>query len=72
MHFSGASEAKPDWVLDTDYDNFVSGYQCQNETVESAYIRTRVRNPSTETVSLTFKLIPIRWGIFLMKRGKFN
>ena len=55
VHFSGASEAKPDWVLDTDYDNFASGYQCQNGNVGSAYIRTRVRTPSIETVCLTFK-----------------
>ena len=58
-------EAKPVWVLDTDYDTFDSGYQCQERTVEgcdgclvhlqSAYIRSRVRSPSTETVSLSLK-----------------
>ena len=69
VYFSGASEALPYWALDTDYDNFVSGYSCQNITLDhppcddcpevwnvhkqSAFILTRVRNPTQETVRKT-------------------
>ena len=71
VYFPGATEGLPYWVLDTDYDNFVSGYQCKNMTVDhppcdgcpevwnvhvqSAWILSRVRSPSEETVRFTFR-----------------
>ena len=41
------------WVIDTDYDTFASVYSCASVgpiKIEIAYILTREKNPSEETV----------------------
>ena len=42
------------WVIDTDYDTFASVYSCSNlvglAKAQIAYILTREKNPSEETV----------------------
>ena len=55
VHFYGGSG--PYLVLETDYDNFVSGYSCSNHTLgfhdQTAWILTRDQNPSQEIVRQT-------------------
>jgi len=54
------------WVIDTDYDTFASVYSCANAgpiKIEIAYILTREKNPSEETVQLALDAFD-RNGIF--------
>ena len=53
VHFFSGSG--PYLVLETDYENYVSGYSCTNHTLgfhdQTAWILTREQNPSQEIVS---------------------
>ena len=48
------------WVIDTDYDTFASVYSCSDALglvkFEIAYILTREKNPSEETVYTQYPL----------------
>ena len=57
------SEATPEWIIDTDYDTFVSTYTCVENSLnhpgwvwkyhwQAASIYTREPNPSQETVRM--------------------
>ena len=67
VHFFSGSG--PYLVLETDYENYVSGYSCTNHTLgfhdQTAWILTREQNPSQDIVSQ--KPLSIQPHIFVKK-----
>ena len=51
------------WVIDTDYDTFASVYSCGDilgiVKIELAYILTREKNPSEETVLMLINIVHV-------------
>ena len=58
------SEPTPEWIIDTDYETFVSTYTCVERNIftlkyhwQAGSIYTRDPNPSQETVSISFPFL---------------